>query len=259
MRAHPEWRRSRARRLFADAATCALARRPRLRRQRAGREPRGHVSWFAARAYCAARGHGCRPSTSGSTWPPPTSARRRHARPRLPGPAARLVLAADARALAPVRSTFRDVYGIWDMHGLVWEWTSDFSRRWSAASRAPTARSTVRSTAAAAPPRGRFPRLRRVHAVRVPQQPLGALLRREPRLSRGRAGRAGRRGRGWGSARDARARLVRLALWPSWPRPAAPARRTAPRHRGGALPAGRVAGESLDAFDSRSPTSPAAP
>ncbi|HEX9109729.1 MAG TPA: SUMF1/EgtB/PvdO family nonheme iron enzyme, partial [Longimicrobiales bacterium] len=24
----------------------------------------------------------------------------------------------------PVGSTFRNVYGIWDLHGLVWEWTA---------------------------------------------------------------------------------------------------------------------------------------
>ncbi|MCW5909134.1 MAG: formylglycine-generating enzyme family protein [Chitinophagales bacterium] len=31
------------------------------------------------------------------------------------------------RALKNIGSTFKNYYGVWDMHGLVWEWTQDFN------------------------------------------------------------------------------------------------------------------------------------
>ena len=128
VREHPEWRRSRARRLFVDEGY--------LRHWRGDLDigdsaqaasPVVNVSWFAARAYCAAHARAL-PTVDQWEYAAAASERRRDAtrdsafqdrlrawysRPTPP-------------QLAHVRSTFRNIYGIWDLHGIVWEWTSDF-------------------------------------------------------------------------------------------------------------------------------------
>lgn len=129
VRKHPEWRRSRARRLFVDEGY--------LRHWRSDLNfgdpatagcPVVNVSWFAARAYCASHAHRL-PTVDQWEYVAAASERRPDAtheaafQDRLrawyskPTP----------QRLAPVRSTFKSVYGIWDMHGLVWEWTDDFA------------------------------------------------------------------------------------------------------------------------------------
>ena len=129
VREHPEWRRSRARKLFVDEGylqgwrsdldfgDSAIAASPVI-----------NVSWFAARAYCAS--HRCElPTVSQWEYVAAASARVADAtrnasfQDRL----RRWYSRPTPDQLAPVCSTFRNVYGIWDMHGLVWEWTADFS------------------------------------------------------------------------------------------------------------------------------------
>ena len=123
VRAHPSWRRSNVKRVFADAKY--------LRRwsgdlalvdDRAAEEPVTNVSWFAAQAYCKARGERL-----------PTTEQWEYA------------LADDGRAREEVRSRSLDWFaqpnsarlptistgkpngfGLRDLVGLVWEWTLDF-------------------------------------------------------------------------------------------------------------------------------------
>lgn len=129
VRAHPEWRRSRARRLFVDEGY--------LRQWRGdldfgdsalARSPVVNVSWFAARAYCAARGHQL-PTVDQWEYVAAANERRPDAtRDSLFQDRLRAWYSRPTPARLPrVCSTFRNVYGIWDMHGLVWEWTADFS------------------------------------------------------------------------------------------------------------------------------------
>ncbi len=129
VRAHPEWRRSRVRRLFADEAYLrgwqadldyggpALAESPVV-----------GVSWFAARAYCAAQG---RRLPTVDEWEYAAAADERRADATGDSLFQQRLRAWYSRPtparLPPVGSTFRNVYGVWDLHGLVWEWTLDFS------------------------------------------------------------------------------------------------------------------------------------
>lgn len=127
--AHPEWRRSRARRLFVDEAY--------LRHWRGDLDfggdslaasPVVNVSWFAARAYCAA--HGRRLPTVDEWEYVAAASERRADATREPAFQDRLrqwYSRPTPARLPAVCSTFRDVYGVWDLHGLVWEWTADFS------------------------------------------------------------------------------------------------------------------------------------
>jgi len=129
VREHPQWRRSRVSRLFADESY--------LRHWRGDLDPGPgapaespvvHVSWFAARAYAAA--HGKRLPTV-AEWEMAGAAdeRRRDARSdpkfleRLRSWYARPLPA----VLPAVGTGARNVWGVEDMHGLVWEWTLDFN------------------------------------------------------------------------------------------------------------------------------------
>jgi formylglycine-generating enzyme required for sulfatase activity len=120
---NPQWRRSRVKHLFADARY--------LRRWRgdlelgpgaAGNEPATNVSWFAAQAYCRARGE--RLPTTAQWEYALADAGRDQARVR------EISLAwfaePNAERLGPVGRQAANGYGVKDMVGLVWEWTLDF-------------------------------------------------------------------------------------------------------------------------------------
>ena len=129
VRAHPEWRRSRVARLFAETSY--------LRHWRGDLElgdtvrsdsPVVYVSWFAARAYLRTEGKTL-PTVDQWEYVGAASETRRDASrdsaflerqrqwygrptpPRLPA----------------VGTGFKNVYGVGDLHGLVWEWTLDFN------------------------------------------------------------------------------------------------------------------------------------
>jgi formylglycine-generating enzyme required for sulfatase activity len=128
VRQHPEWRRSRVKRLLADESY--------LRRWSGDLEPGAEapasspvveVSWFAARAYCAAQGKRL-PTVDQWEYAAAAGARARAAR----DPDSRRLLADWYARPTPARlpavgSTWRNLYGVEDLHGLVWEWTLDFN------------------------------------------------------------------------------------------------------------------------------------
>lgn len=127
--ANPEWRRSRVKRVFADdqylrhwAGDLDLGG-PEL-----AARPVVNVSWFAAQAYAAWKGQRL-PSVAEWEY----AAAAGHSRPdgdREPG-FHRHILALYSRTpgrdLPPVGSTFENYWGVYDLHGLVWEWTLDFN------------------------------------------------------------------------------------------------------------------------------------
>ncbi|KAB2665856.1 MAG: formylglycine-generating enzyme family protein [Verrucomicrobia bacterium] len=131
VRANPRWRRSNAKRLFADEgylgdwsgdldlgpdATARAAR------------PVTRVSWFAAKAYASWKGRRL-PTTS--EWELASAAGFARAdgaaEPEFRSAVRRWYGTPASEVLAPVRSGRANLHGVHDLHGLVWEWTSDFN------------------------------------------------------------------------------------------------------------------------------------
>jgi formylglycine-generating enzyme required for sulfatase activity len=129
VRAHPEWRRSRVKPLFADAS---YLRHWRGDLELGDRAPAGspvvYVSWFAARAYLRSRGQRL-PTVDEWEYAAAASETRRDASrdPAFLERLRRWYGRPTPDPLPPVGSTFRNTYGIRDLHGLVWEWTLDFN------------------------------------------------------------------------------------------------------------------------------------
>ncbi|MBX2798679.1 MAG: formylglycine-generating enzyme family protein [Myxococcales bacterium] len=126
VRRRPEWRRDRVRRLFADARYLADWQAP-LTPAGGLDEPVVQVSWFAARAYCDA--HGKRLPTE-HEWEIAASASETKPSARDDPEWTAQILewySEPSRGLRPVGQRRPNVFGIHDLHGLVWEWVEDFN------------------------------------------------------------------------------------------------------------------------------------
>lgn len=126
--AHPEWRRGTVRPVFANAAY--LADWPSATSAGTAddlRRPVTGVSWFAARAYCAARDARL-PTVDEWEYAAAASETRRDASGD-PAFVRRLLALYAARTAGPPRAAAgpANAYGVRALHGLVWEWTLDFN------------------------------------------------------------------------------------------------------------------------------------
>lgn len=124
VRAHPSWRRSNVKRLFADgmylrnwSGDLALAD------DRSADEPVTNVSWFAAQAYCKARGERL-PTTEQWGYALADNGRGRdEVRSRSLDWFART----NSSRLPAIGAGSANGFGVRDLVGLVWEWTLDFN------------------------------------------------------------------------------------------------------------------------------------
>ena len=125
VREHPEWRRGGVRPRLAEPSYLAdwpgaLDAGSRADLQR----PVTAVSWFAAKAYCAARGKRL-PTLDEWEYAAAASETRRDASAD-PAFGRRLLALYAARSSAPLPvagSGVANVYGVRDLHGSAWEWT----------------------------------------------------------------------------------------------------------------------------------------
>jgi formylglycine-generating enzyme required for sulfatase activity len=128
VRANPQWRRDRVGKLFADGEYLSHWTSASAPDAKQAKQPVTRVSWYAARAYCEARGARL-PTWYEWEWAAAASDRQKDARK---DPAwKQQILAWYSRPagdeLPNVGALEPNVYGIHDLHGLVWEWIEDYN------------------------------------------------------------------------------------------------------------------------------------
>lgn len=129
VRQHPQWRRDRVATVFAEPRYLShWAAAGVLGAKTTAAQPVVQVSWFAAQAYCEAQGARL-PTWTEWEYAAAADETRRDARK---DPAWReRILSWYSRpsnqALPRAGLQTPNVYGVQDLHGLVWEWTEDFS------------------------------------------------------------------------------------------------------------------------------------
>ncbi|WP_232831164.1 formylglycine-generating enzyme family protein [Peristeroidobacter agariperforans] len=126
LRTHPQWRRDRVAKVFADEQYLSHWQAPLDPGQENLRRPVVHVSWFAATAYCEAQGARL-PRWHEWEYVAAASDRQRDARN---DPAWRQqILSWYSRSgrgpLPAVGGTTANAFGIQDLHGVIWEWVED--------------------------------------------------------------------------------------------------------------------------------------
>jgi sulfatase modifying factor 1 len=128
VRANPRWRRSQIKRLFADESylrhwTNELAFEPSL-----ARLPVTFVSWFSAKAYAQWKGKRL-PSMAEWEYAAAASPTRPDGEndPAFQKETLRWYATPTPDVLPAVGRGRANVFGVQDLHGLVWEWVSDFN------------------------------------------------------------------------------------------------------------------------------------
>ena len=125
---NPKWRRSQVLRLFADESylnswksDLSLGANMKLN------SPITNVSWYAAKDYCACQGKRL-PSIDEWEYAAMASEKKQNAQADSAFNQ-RIIESYEMPKtyLNEVGQSFKNYYGIYDLHGLVWEWTSDFN------------------------------------------------------------------------------------------------------------------------------------
>ncbi len=128
VKANPKWQRSNVKKLFTDENYLSQWENDlEFGNNLNPHAPVTNISWFAAKAY--AEYHGKRLPTV-AEWELVAEAdeknRDGYTNPKYVSRILAWYSKPSAPKLPSVGSVFKNCYGVYDMHGLVWEWTADF-------------------------------------------------------------------------------------------------------------------------------------
>ena len=126
---HPEWKRDRVPAVFAEQRYLSQWAGPLTLGDKAGpQQPVTWVSWFAAKAYCEAQDASL-PTWNQWEYAAAADETRRDAR-KDPAWRQRILdwySRPSSQSLPRAGLQAPNVYGVQDLHGLVWEWTDDYA------------------------------------------------------------------------------------------------------------------------------------
>ncbi len=128
VKANPQWSRSKINRLFADANYLKHWESDFIigdSQKAIYKSPVVNVSWFAAKAYCSWKK---KRLPTIAEWEMAGNAAPKN---KITMPLTKYILEwyrhPNPKVLPNVKTTYSNVNGLYDMHGLVWEWTFDFN------------------------------------------------------------------------------------------------------------------------------------
>lgn len=122
---NPSWRKSKVNRLYADSNYLKHWSGDLIFSSSLAQSPVVNVSWFAAAAYCKWAGARL-PSVA--EWELAAAGKPQHIPfPSLTDYVLNWYKRPNPKQLPPVKSAYKNEYGLYDMHGLIWEWTFDFN------------------------------------------------------------------------------------------------------------------------------------
>lgn len=125
---HPKWQKSKVISLFADGSYLSNWESDlSFGKSNNSQSPVTNVSWFAAKEYCACQGKRL-PTVDEWEYVAVASETKKNAqRDSLFNQRIVESYETPKTYTKQVGSTYQNYWGIYDMHGLVWEWTSDFN------------------------------------------------------------------------------------------------------------------------------------
>lgn len=127
LKTNPEYTRSKIKRLFAKESYLSHWKSDFDFGNLAPDAPVTNISWFAAKKYCECQGKRL-PTLDEWEYVAMADSKRLDARTREDYNSYILGWYEKGKTfLNPVGSTFKNYWGVYDMHGLVWEWTFDFN------------------------------------------------------------------------------------------------------------------------------------
>ncbi|MDD4597553.1 MAG: formylglycine-generating enzyme family protein [Lentimicrobiaceae bacterium] len=128
VRDNPEWGKLRVKSLFADKGYLRHWNDENSFEDKLKDSPVVNVSWFAAQKFCECQGKRL-PTTD--EWERVAAAGLKSADGSKEKDFQQWILMVTSRPqqkpIPDIGSTKQNFYGIWDMHGLIWEWTYDFN------------------------------------------------------------------------------------------------------------------------------------